>query len=153
MRRKDKEITASAEIRAIIKRENVCRLAMSDNGTPYLVPLSYGYSQNSLYFHSASEGKKIGILKRNPRVCFEIERNLGVITDDLPCKWGMRFETVIGHGRVEFITEPDKIMRALNIITGQYGAPAVTEIGPKMVQKMAIFKVVITEVSGKRMGP
>lgn len=86
MRRKDKEISEFEQIEAILKRERVCRLALSENNTPYLVPLSYGYANKTLYFHSAPEGKKIEILRTNPKLCFEIESNIEVVTDPLPCK-------------------------------------------------------------------
>jgi nitroimidazol reductase NimA-like FMN-containing flavoprotein (pyridoxamine 5'-phosphate oxidase superfamily) len=65
MRRKDRKITDRAEIEAIIAKAQVCRLAMADKDRPYIVPLSFGYEDNTLYFHSANTGKKIDILKNN----------------------------------------------------------------------------------------
>ncbi len=39
MRRKDKEIRDIATIEDIIRKASVCRLALCDNGWPYVVPL------------------------------------------------------------------------------------------------------------------
>ena len=63
MRRKDKEIKDKAEIESIIKRATVCRIGLSENNVAYIVPMNFGYKDNSLYFHSAPMGKKIEIIK------------------------------------------------------------------------------------------
>lgn len=152
MRRKDKEIKGFGQLEQILKREKVCRIALSDKETPYLVPLSYGYADKTLYFHSAVEGKKIEILNTNPKLCFEVESNLDVVADDLACKWGMKFETVIGFGSAEFIDEPSEKIKALKIIIKQYGAKPPEDIKTKSLEKFIVFKVVIESMSGKRSG-
>jgi nitroimidazol reductase NimA-like FMN-containing flavoprotein (pyridoxamine 5'-phosphate oxidase superfamily) len=61
MRRKEKEITDKAVIESIILSSSVCRLALSEDNQPYIIPLCFGYEENTLYFHSAPEGKKLGL--------------------------------------------------------------------------------------------
>lgn len=39
--------------------------------------------------HSAKEGKKIDLMKRNPEVCFEIDVGVELIRADSPCSFGM----------------------------------------------------------------
>ncbi|OQX60886.1 MAG: hypothetical protein B5M51_09570 [Anaerolinea sp. 4484_236] len=58
MRRSDREITDQAAIEAIIHEAEFCRLALVDGGQPYIIPLSFGYRDKVLYFHSAVEGEK-----------------------------------------------------------------------------------------------
>ena len=48
MRRKDKEILDKKEIESIIKKAGVCRLGLSDNNIPYIVPLNFGYRDSFL---------------------------------------------------------------------------------------------------------
>ena len=72
MRRKDREIEDRAELESIIGAAMVCRLAMSEDDRPYIVPLCFGYKDGNLYFHSAEEGKKLEILRVNSSICFEI---------------------------------------------------------------------------------
>lgn len=79
MRREDRSVTELDGIEAILKECRTCHLAMVDEGKPYVVPLSYGYQLNedgtlTLYFHSAKEGRKLDILRKNNLVCFEISR-------------------------------------------------------------------------------
>ncbi len=58
MRRKEKQVTGRRAIDAVIRASSVCRLAMSHEDRPYVVPLCFGYDGGTLYFHSALEGKK-----------------------------------------------------------------------------------------------
>ena len=73
MRRKDKETTDPRIIDNVLSTASICRLAMVDRGELYLIPVNYGYRDGALYVHSASAGRKIDVLCRHPRVCFEIE--------------------------------------------------------------------------------
>ena len=86
MRRKEQEITDKEEMEAIIRKSLVCRLAMADEGTPYIVPLCFGYQDNTLYFHSARKGKKLDILKKNNRVSFEFDTDTEIQKDKEACK-------------------------------------------------------------------
>ena len=84
MRRKDREVTDKNQIEEILKQCKTCHVAMVDNEKPYVVPLSYGYQiledgTLELVFHSAKDGKKINILKKNPNVCFEISMEVRIL--------------------------------------------------------------------------
>jgi len=63
MRRTDKEILDQELLEKILKEELVCRIALNDQGNPYLVPMIFGYQDHYLFLHSAKEGRKIDILK------------------------------------------------------------------------------------------
>ena len=63
MRRHDREITAPDEIIEVMKKCDVCRLALNDaGGYPYILPLNFGMTTDNgkieLYFHGAKEGTK-----------------------------------------------------------------------------------------------
>ena len=65
MRRNDREVTDLSEIIEIMKNCDVCRLALNDDGFPYILPLNFGMAVNgdkiTLYFHSALEGYAVSI--------------------------------------------------------------------------------------------
>lgn len=77
MRRKDREVTDDYQIDTIITSCNCCRLGFYDQDSVYIVPLSFGYEKKAgtriFYFHSAKQGKKIQLMKTNPRVGFELD--------------------------------------------------------------------------------
>ena len=149
MRRNDKEITSREEIEAIIARARVCRLAMIDGDEPYIVPMNFGYDDNRLYFHSARQGRKIDILRRNSRVCFEFDIDHRIVEAERPCKWGFRFQSVIGTGNVAFVDDPRAKSKALGIIMGQYSDQAF-EFDARAVDTTLVFEVVIDSMTGKR---
>lgn len=151
MRRKEKEITDRSEIESIIGRAMVCRLALADQNRPYVVPLCFGYKDNSLFFHSAVEGKKIDILKKNNMVSFEFDVDYEIIKADKACSWGLTYKSVIGFGRALFIEEFDSKCRALDIIMQHYGGESF-EFPAEKVNNTLIIKVEIEHMTGKQSG-
>jgi len=79
MRRKDREITDNSEIEKIIGKAICCRIGLVDNDEPYIVPVCFGYERNTIYFHSALEGRKVELIKKNNKVCFEIDTDLEIL--------------------------------------------------------------------------
>jgi len=119
LRRADKEIADRGEIDKILRKATVCRLGLVDNAIPYVVPLSFGYEGNTLYFHSAREGKKVGLLKRNAAVCFEFDVDVEPVRSETSCGWTMRYRSVIGSGTASFVEDPGAKSAALETIMRQ----------------------------------
>jgi len=121
MRRKDKAVSDYENILKIIRSCQVCRLALSQDNKPYLVPVCFGYDGTSIFFHTALKGKKIDIISVNNNVCFEFETHVAVIADETaPCDWSCSFQSVIGFGTVHELTTKDKKIEGLTHIMGQY---------------------------------
>ena len=149
MRRSDKEITDRKAIEDIISRSKVCKLAMCEENRPYIVPLCFGFKNNTLYFHSAPKGKKIEILKKNPNVCFEFEIFTQIIKSAKACKWGMRYKSVIGFGKAGFITDDDLKRQAFDIIMNQYAdGPFLYE--DALLKSVVLINVEIQSMTGKQ---
>jgi nitroimidazol reductase NimA-like FMN-containing flavoprotein (pyridoxamine 5'-phosphate oxidase superfamily) len=152
MRRREKEITEHKTIEEIIRRSLVCRLALVDNGIPYIVPLCFGYRENSLYFHAATEGRKLEILRTNPAVCFEFDTDQEVIAGKNACHWGMKYRSVIGHGTATLVNDPQAKRTALQCIMEQYAGQGRFEFVSDTLQRTVIIKVDIKAMSGKVSG-
>lgn len=151
MRRTEREITDRAELEAVLARATVVHLAMADQGRPYLVPLNFGYADGCLYLHGAREGRKMAILRRSPRVCFN------VVTDDVivpgspssACGFSTRYRSVTGEGRVEFIEDDASKREALDILMGHY-SPGPFVYDPSVLARTCVFRVVIETMTGKK---
>jgi nitroimidazol reductase NimA-like FMN-containing flavoprotein (pyridoxamine 5'-phosphate oxidase superfamily) len=153
MRRTDREVTARAEIDAIIRGSLVCRVALAKDNLPYLVPLCFGYDGAALYVHTAAEGKKIVHFEANQQVCFEFERNVELRRDPLSaCKWSMSYECVIGYGTISELLEPLAKERALNELMRQYSGKN-WPFDAVAVAAVRIWKVEITSMAGKQSVP
>jgi uncharacterized protein len=151
MRRSEKEITDRRRIDQIIMEAVVCRVAMSIEDRPYLVPLSFGYDGEALYFHSSAVGRKINILKQNNRVCFEFDLGSQISKAERACSWGVDYQSVIGEGRAIFIENFSEKEAALGWIMKHYGSED-HNFSKKAVEKTCIFKIKIEQMSGKAAG-
>jgi len=135
-------------IEEIIKQSRVCRLAMVDGDKPYVIPMSFGYD-GSLYFHSALEGRKIEVLKKNPQVCFEFDEVTKLVKNKDACEWGMAFKSVIGEGEAVFVEDITQKAHGLGVIMAQYSNRSF-EFPKESMEKTAVIKVVITRITGKQ---
>lgn len=151
MLRKEKEITDPAEIEAIINKAVVCRITLSDNNNPYIIPVCFGYQDRTLYFHCANSGKKLDIIRQNQSVCFEVETDVEIVKDPAPCNWGMKFRSVIGFGKAEIVDSRREKESALSIIMRHYSSEAFP-FPEEMVARTTIVKITIDTLTGKWSG-
>ena len=151
MRRKDKAVSDAAGINAIIEKATVCRLGLVDVDRPYVVPLSFGYADNTLYFHGALKGRKIDILKENPNVCVEFDIAVEALNHADACKWSMKFQSVIGFGKATIVDGLELKRQALGIIMAHYSDKTFAFPESK-VKATAVIKVEIEKMTGKQSG-
>ena len=124
MRRNDREITEFSEMTDVMKRCDVCRLALNDeDGYPYLLPLNFGMEETdgrvTLYFHGAKEGKKYDLIRKDVRASFEMDCSpqTGAVGERrwLPVHHGIRerdrsgnYRDPVGCGKTESIESSDE---------------------------------------------
>jgi hypothetical protein len=152
MRRKDREVTDTNELLAIIQECRICHLGMQDVNGIYIVPLNYGFeyvnNQLSLYFHSAKVGRKIDALKLNPNVCIEMDCDHRLIEGDKACDYSFGFKSIIGNGHASFVEEYTEKLKGLKLLM-QHETQKEFEFDEKMVNMVTVMKVVVHEFSGK----
>jgi len=118
MRNKKKEVTDKKIIEEILKKAIFCHLAMTDGDQPYIVPLNYGYKDNALYIHCATQGMKLDLIRKNPKVAFNITLDAEYLEGLLT----MRYRSVSGTGKACIIEDEEGKRSALNCMTGHFGA-------------------------------
>ena len=151
MRRKEKEINDEKILNEILTSNKICRIAFSSNNKPYLIPMNYGYSKNSLYLHSAKEGKKIDYIKNNNQVCFEITDSIAPMASDKICNYGTKFRSVIGQGKIHILDEREK-NNAIEIIVKQQTGKIDWKINQQMLNNIMVLKIEIISITGKISG-
>ncbi|HOJ13923.1 MAG TPA: pyridoxamine 5'-phosphate oxidase family protein, partial [Deltaproteobacteria bacterium] len=104
-----------------------------------------------LYLHSAPEGRKIDLIRKNPKVCFGVESTCEVVPSDRACSFTMRYESVVGKGTARIVTDEAEKRRALEVITGRYAHEA-TPLPEGATGKVTVIAVEIEELTGKRSG-
>ncbi len=152
LRRKDKEITDEAKVKAILLEARHVTIAMSLNDEPYLATLSHGYdeSRNCVYFHCAREGKKVGILKTNPRIWGQALVDNGYqqgSCDHL-------YRTAQFRGSITFIDDQEEKEHALRVMIKHLDEDPekiiIEQITPHSTERILIGRIDIDYLSGKR---
>ncbi|MDR2425300.1 MAG: pyridoxamine 5'-phosphate oxidase family protein [Prevotellaceae bacterium] len=155
MRRKEREITDIDNKMAIIDKCKVCRLGLSDDNQPYIVPLNYGYCLDAdvltLFFHGAQKGKKVDIIKKNNMACFEVDCDSQFIEGATPCTSAYLYKSVTGRGKIIIMETAEDKINGLNKImkhqTGKYPEYRFTEADLKNVM---VYKMEVEEFTGKQ---
>jgi nitroimidazol reductase NimA-like FMN-containing flavoprotein (pyridoxamine 5'-phosphate oxidase superfamily) len=150
MRRSDKEIVDRAEIDRIIRSCQVCRLGLSDDTGPYVVPMCFGYDGDTVYLHCATEGRKLDILRKHARVCLEFDIAGELVRAEQACGWTIKYESVIAFGDAVLIEDADEKREGLRHLMHQYAGPQKEFTFPDAaVERVAIIKVTIDQITGK----
>jgi nitroimidazol reductase NimA-like FMN-containing flavoprotein (pyridoxamine 5'-phosphate oxidase superfamily) len=155
MRRKDKEITSADKKIEIVEKNKVCRVALSRNNFPYIVPLNYGFTfegnKLTLYFHSATEGKKMDIIKANSNACFEIDCDCKLVESEKPCSYGYEFKSIVGFGKIVVMATTEEKIKGLNILMKhQTGKEAQYDFPEEVLRKVIVYKMEVEEFTGKQ---
>lgn len=152
MRRRD--INDLKEIRNIIKKCQVCTVAMVDKeGNPYLIPMNFGFEEDTIYLHSAKEGKKIEILKNNAQVCinFTTDHLLRYQNEGVACSWSMKYRSVLVYGRVEFVEDLEEKVQHLNKVMKNYTDKEFKYNQPSL-REVCCWKVKVEKFEGRTFG-
>ncbi len=151
MRRTEREVTSIDSIFDILSRCTVIRIAMNDETSPYIIPMTYGPEfvdgKIVVYFHSALEGHKNDLLAKNANVT--VEADLYYRTEETGMGITAKYESVIGRGKAERLTETKDKVHGLKIILDHYSRSGFPVESCKGLSKCDVFKVVLDEVSGK----
>ena len=150
MRRKEREVTDRAKIIGIIESCDVCRLGLVDDFGAYIVPMNFGFDDDgglTLYFHCAGEGKKLDLLRKNPRASFEMDSKHELVEGAKACAYSYLYSSVMGRGLVRFL-EGDEKLRALGQIMAHYGAPN-RDFDPRALERVTVLALEVTELSAK----
>lgn len=153
MRRNDREIKENQKIIEIIKKADVCRIALIDNDLPYIVAFNFGYKQGDpdiLYFHCANTGRKLDIIEKNNHVCFQMDVDHELITAKKACGFTMKFKSIVGYGKIYKIDTTAEKIEGLNCIMQQYSDRDDFTYEEKMLDKTTILRLEISEISAKQ---
>ena len=150
MRKTEREITSRQEMDSIIRRSKICRLGFVDGQEPYIVPMNFGYDGQVFYFHCAQEGRKLEIMRRNSRVCFEFDILEQIVEGPAGCTWACRYQCVMGTGMAAMIDDPVEKRAALARIMAQYAGDRAFTFPEEAVNRTAIFQVKIDSITGKQ---
>lgn len=153
MRRDDREVSGIDAINDILTRCDTVRVGMNGgDGYPYIIPMTFGSELKDgkiiIYFHSARAGRKWDILMSDPRVCVEADLYYRVEKKENGDITAI-YESVIGTGRAELLTEKADKVEALKVMLAKYKESGFPVTSCKGLPDVEVFRIALDEVSGK----
>ena len=120
MTKRERQITDPQQIQYILDTAKVLHLGLCVDNEPYVVPMNYGYAFEGeklvLYLHSAVQGKKLDMIRANPKVFFELECDLRPFEGRLPCQYGCSYSSVMGRGEARLVDAVEEKKKAMSIL-------------------------------------
>lgn len=152
VRRKDREITDPKQIEEILQAGEAVCVAFS-GGTPYVIPMNYGFACGGgrfiLYLHGAKAGEKIERIKADPRAAFTVfVHNRVRGQGGMGCSWTTSFDSVCGSGVIRFLEGGEKLT-ALRAIMAHYAPDMEFEFAESMLDKTCAMALDVSAISGK----
>ena len=151
--RREREVTDLQEIIGILDRAKVVHVGMIDGDMPYVVPLNYGYTMENgkltLYLHGATSGRKLDVLRKNPKVFIEIDTDIVPFSGEAPCQYGLCYSCVMGEGIAEIVTDVEGKKEGLMHLMKTQTGKDFTFVD-KMVGGVTVIKIHVSEFTAKK---
>ena len=151
-----------SEINDVLKSAKVGRLGLYDAGYPYVVPVNFAFETGHIYFHSADVGTKIGLMKENPSVCFEVDEYIETIEASNVCGYDTAYRSVIAFGKARILEDAEEKTKALRLIVSKYARPEEAgKLETRIVEahrssngsKTVVVDILIQQMTGKHHVP
>ena len=137
----------SAEIEDLISQQFIGRIGCHADDTTYIVPISYAYDGTYVYGHTF-EGMKINMMRKNSKVCFEVDNTKNLANwQSVICR-GTFEELPNGHEKDEAVRKlEDRVLPILHSETMRLSP--LWPFRSADIIKGIIFRIRLTEKTGR----
>lgn len=150
--RREKLITDREKVVEILDKSKVLHLGLVDGDEPYVVPMNYGYTfeedRLTLWLHGALRGRKYDIIRKNPKVCFEMECDLIPFEGDVACRYGVGYSSLMGRGTAVIVEDTEMKQRALSILM-KTQVDKDFEFNEKLASVVGIIRIDVLDYTAK----
>ena len=152
MTKRERQITDETQIQQILDKGKVLHLGLAVNDEPYVVPMNYGYTREDgklvVYLHSAVRGKKLDMIRQNPKVFFAIDCDIQPFEGKLPCQYGMVYSSVMGKGIARIVEDVEEKKQAMSILM-KTQTDKDFSFDDKLVSIVAVIRIDVEEYTAK----
>ena len=150
--KRERQVTDPEQIRHILDTGKVLHLGLSVNDEPYVVPMNYGYTMEegrlTLYLHSAVQGRKLDMMRANPKVFFDIDCDLIPFEGRVPCQYGLVYSSIMGRGTATMVEDVEEKKQAMSLLMKtQTGKDFTFE--DRLVSIVAVVRIDVAEYTAK----
>ncbi len=152
MTRRERQVTDINEILKILDNSKVLHLGLVDGDEPYVVPMNYGYTYENdkltIWLHCARQGRKLDVMRVNPKVFFEMEYGITPFEGEVACKYGITYSSLMGRGTAEIIEDVETKKSALSaLMKTQTGKDFQFE--DRMAEVVGVIRIDVIEFTAK----
>lgn len=152
MTRRERQVTDINEIIKILDNSKVLHLGLVDGDEPYVVPMNYGYTYENekltIWLHCARQGRKLDVMRANPKVFFEMEYGITPFEGEVACKYGITYSSLMGRGVATIIEDVETKKIALSsLMKAQTGKDF--EFEDRMAEVVGVVKIDVIEFTAK----
>ena len=152
MTKREFHITDESRILSILDTAKVLRLGLAVDNEPYVVPMNYGYTMEDgrlvLYLHSAVRGKKLDMIRANPRVFFELDCDVTPFEGQVACQYGLTYSSIMGRGTARIVEDVEEKMQAMSILMKTQTRKEFT-FNERLVSIVAVIRIDVEEYTAK----
>ena len=152
MTKRELQITDEGQIRAILDTAKVLHLGMCADNEPYVVPMNYGYTLEEgklvFYLHSAVLGKKLDMLRHNPKVFVELDCDRTPFEGEKPCQYGLSYSSLMGRGTARIIEDAEEKIEAMKLLM-KTQTQKDFEFNERLVSIVAVIRIDVAEYTAK----
>lgn len=134
---------------SVLEQAPYAVLAMSDRtGEPYCIPVSPVRHGNAVYFHCALRGRKLDLLRENPRVSMTAVSRWTV---DSP-GYTMHYASAVLQGRACLVEDDGEFRDALHWISARYSGADLDKFDAMMEhygKATRVIRVDVDSITGK----
>ena len=150
--RREREVTDPAQILDILNRAKIVHIGMVDGDEPYVVPMNYGFTMEegklTLYLHGAKKGRKLDVLRANPKVFFSLECDVQPFEGDIACRYGTSYASVMGSGTAEILEDVAAKQEGLSLfMKSQTGRDFAFD--EKMASIVSVIRIDVADYTAK----
>ena len=152
MTKRERQVTDEKQILDILNTAKVLHLGLAVDNEPYVVPMNYGYTMENgkliVYLHSALRGKKLDMIRQNPKVFFEMDCGLVPFEGEKPCQYGLVYSSVMGRGTAQIVEDVEEKKKAMSVLMKTQTGKDFT-FDEKLVGIVAVIRIEVSEYTAK----
>ncbi len=152
------EIKSFEKIKEFLEFEHVGRIASIDeNNYPQIIPMNFVFVDNAIYMHSYPRGEKLENIKRNPKVGFEVDRELEFLPSYFShptnaSQADTLYISVVIKGKSVFVDDDEEKALGLNAMMKKYqpeGHYVPIQNNDLVLDEVAVIKIIPESIKGK----
>lgn len=157
VRRRDREVTDEAWIRALLHRAPMGTLATVHDGQPFINSNLFVFDEaaQAISIHTARVGRTQANIAQDERVCFSVTEMGRLLPADTALEHSVEYQSVVVFGTGTVITDAVEAEQALQMLLDKYfpnqrPGRDYRPMTDAELARTAVYRIQITQWSGKK---